>query len=137
MYLRTVEVTLLQIFKMADLHGQELVNRLNNTDRIAAGIPGQEGAKNIRYQELRDQISRDIGTNALRQTVTGETTNVDITSLELAGTDYEIIVDAFNTSSGGARDIVVISNKTISGFTFTVPSGFTGIIIYRVINFNL
>lgn len=45
---------------MADLHGQALVTTLANSDRIAAGVPNQLGAKNIEYQALLTQIEGSI-----------------------------------------------------------------------------
>lgn len=44
-----------------DLHGQPLVTTLANSDRIAAGVPGQVGAKNILYEDLEQQILDAIG----------------------------------------------------------------------------
>ena len=45
---------------MSDLHNQDLVAILENKDRIAAGKAGQEGAKNIYYENLREQIKDEI-----------------------------------------------------------------------------
>lgn len=55
---------------MSDIHNQpNLVNTLEDKDRIAAGKPGIEGAKNIYYERLRDQIKGAILPNAAQGSI--------------------------------------------------------------------
>lgn len=45
---------------MADLHNQTLVSALTDTQRLAAGVPGQSGAVNIRWVDLIAQILANV-----------------------------------------------------------------------------
>jgi hypothetical protein len=64
--------------------GKELFNQptkstLGSTDRIATGVPSQEGGDNIEYQDLRKQIGDEIIPNA-----TEKTTPVDADKIGLS-----------------------------------------------------
>ena len=48
---------------MKELHGQSLSNELAESDRLAAGIPGQVAAKNILFSKLWIQLKTIFGTN--------------------------------------------------------------------------
>ena len=119
----------------SDLHNQDLVQLLSETTRIAAGKPGQEGADNIEYRDLRAQIGSDLGIGIFRVPLSAVSTQISI-PLQ-AALDYEIEVVIYRLDDGAdGKELVVITQKTLNSFNVELPSGYeNGVFVYRVLSF--
>lgn len=106
---------------MADLHGQPLVTILQPNERIAAGQPGQTGADNIQFSDLKTQVISPV---------TGSAFAADVDLSQIQGTYYNAITQSANISfnfvnatDGGTAFIRITANGT-NTFTFTSIESF-------------
>ena len=105
---------------MADLFNQTQVSTLSNSDRVAAGRPGQTGCKNIKYEDLFAQLSQEVGSDRTQQLVgTSQTLNCAESPNAKSTLTGDTTITLSNLADGMTGNIKVVQDST-GGHTLTL-----------------
>lgn len=75
----------------SDLHNQDLVTVLDSTDRIAAGKPGQERAKNIQVSAFITQVANEISSTGFGNDQGSDISNTTYLELNQAKDSFFVL----------------------------------------------
>lgn len=132
---------------MSDLHDGTLVTTLSTTDRIAAGIPGQSGCKNITMPNLAAQLAGGVSfvkhknkAASFTITIAADTFIEKIIAVPLTGTIAIVIYDQGNEFFSGnltSTESVDLNNhypsSTVMDITIT-GTGTATFIVKSILN---